>query len=364
MQLSFKIISSPGSLDSRIRDFIAANDNDFYPTIASRRDLADFVQSVYQAKGKYVICFDGEIIVGLTSVYLDHPSFITYYHYIAIDKNYRGKGISTTLYDHVHTICREHGVQWAIVKTWSSNQVSQAMFKKHGFFHLYSIEDDRSKGVHTYFYAKSFSNEKCEKPVRRIAIVGGRNNHSIANFVKTISSIPVITTEPEKELSFIVDVNNPGNLLSNIEESGVSHIINFDDTEVYNNTMYPAIEIIDFAAIIKRLVAERKKRWMPLTKKDSIKWDCFGIDRNHFPAEDGQLRIEEIIDEITTGKISPSYHKKEITDIAMLNDYDGILLGTSELHTMFNFDKMFNGIEIVDPWLELAIIIHNNKVKS
>lgn len=361
MQLTFKIISSPGELDGRIRDFIAANDNDFYPTISSRRDLADFVQSVFVAKGRYVVCFDGKKIAGLTSIYLDHPSFITYYHYIAIDKDYRGKGISTTLYNMVHEICREYGVQWAIVKTWSTNHVSQAMFKKHGFFHLYTAEDDRSAGIHTYFYAKSFSQEWFRQSLKCIAIIGGDNHYALGNFVATISSIPKINSDGRPALPFIVTSGRDVGIIPGIGDNIVSHALALDGSNTLSG-LNENIEIIDFAGITKRLVTERKKKWMLVAESGSIAKAYFGINDLHFPANNEQKRVDKIIEEIKTGRVSPAYYKSEIAAIASLNDCKGVLLGVPGLHTMFSFDKVFHGIEIFDPWLELAIIIQNNRM--
>ncbi len=348
----------------KIRDFVAANDNDFYPTIASRRDLADFVQSVYEAKGKYVICFDGDKIAGLTSVYLNHPQFITYYHYIAIDKEYRGMGISTTLYNYVHKICGENGVQRAIVKTWSTNRVSQAMFKKHGFFHLYTAEDDRSKGVHTYFLAKSFSQQLFDHPVKRIGITGMGHNNALGNFVKTVCSIPKINTADQPPLPFAAINGRPNEIMDSLAATDISHILALDSSMgTWGETfkMRTGIEIIDLPGIIKRMVGERKKRWILIGEGCNPKADL-GIANLLYPQEKEQKRIDEIIDEIRTGKVSPAYHKHEIAAITVLNDCEGVLLGVPELHTMFGFDKAYNGVELFDPWMELAIIIQYNRM--
>ena len=361
MQLQYKIISSPGNLDALIRDFIVANDHDFYPTIASRRDLSDFVQSVYQAKGRYVICFDGEKIVGLTSVYLDHPSFITYYHYIAIDKNYRGHGISTKLYNYVHEICKEHGVQWAIVKTWSTNLVSQAMFKKHGFFHLYTIEDDRSKGVHTYFYAKSFSTDPFINPVRSIAIIGKENGYALGNFARTISSMPRTYFKTNGALPFFVINNCADDVVSVGLGGSASHVLFLDDKLSFSE-QGSKIECIHLSNITKILVQQRKIKWLLVGDIDGISNEYSAINNVRLPSEKTQARISELITEIRTGMVSPSYHKIEIATMAASGGYEGIVLGSPELHTMFNFDKMFNSVEIFDPWLELAILIQNNRL--
>lgn len=385
MQLTFKTISSPDPTDSEIHDFIAANDNDFYPPIAARKNLWEFVQTVYDHKGKFVVCYHENKLVGLTSVFLDHPSFITYYHYVAIDEAYRHKGIATRLYNFVHEICKDHGVQRAIVKTWSTNEVSQAMFKKHGFFHLDTLEDDRSKGIHTYFFAKSFSDEVFERPVKRLGIVADKDNFALGNFTKTISAIPKTRTENQPPLAFtaisnfyssqeiggheqvnghaIVSSINELNAL--ISENEVSHLL-FLDVGKNPYTSHPdadiQIEVLDQARIIKKLVTARRKRCLLIAEDMQAARDFFGINELITPSSETATRVSEIVNEIKCGKVSPSYHKEEIASIAALNSCDLILLGSAMLHTMFGFDKASNGVEIFDPWIELAIIIQNNRL--
>src|SRR5436190_2001284 len=130
MALSYRIIDKPGEHDAAILAFFRANDHEFYPPIAARRELTSFVQSIYEDIGKYILCYDGDKIVGLTTIIAKHPEFLYYYQYVAIDKDYRHIGIATKLYEMVTEICKEQGALRAIVKTWSLNKPSQAMFPK------------------------------------------------------------------------------------------------------------------------------------------------------------------------------------------------------------------------------------------
>lgn len=384
MQLSFKIISSPGPEDIRIHDFIAQNDNDFYPPIAARRDLTEFVQSVYDHNGKYVICYCNDEIVGLTSIYLNHPSFITYYHYVAVDKEFRHKGVATSLYNYVHDICREHGVQRAIVKTWSTNKTSQGMFNKHGFFHLDTIEDDRSPGIHTYFFAKSFSDTWFREPLKRLAVIGSNESYALGYIAKTISSIPRSNSFNYIPLpvaiisaSFSLSQGSKGqdkdenikrfnDVVADLERNGVSHLFVIDS---YNypfidiGSINTKVEILDLAAITKGLVNARNKKCLLVAVDIRASIDFFDIENVQIPGYNDSKRISEIINEIRAGYVSPAYYKHEIATIALLNDCNCLLLGSVELHTMFGTDKRYNGVEIFDPWMETAVIIQNNRMR-
>ena len=382
MQLSFKIISSPCPEDIRIHDFIAENDNDFYPPIAARRDLTEFVQSVYDHNGKYVLCYCGDTIVGLTSIYLNHPSFITYYHYVAVNRDFRHKGIATALYNKVHEICKESGVQRAIVKTWSTNKTSQGMFNKHGFFHLDTIEDDRSPGIHTYFFAKSFSDVVFKNPLKHIAILGGNDSYAVAQVVKTIASIPKSNNFGRLPLPYtaIADatLRQSGEkpevpataekyerMLADLEQNGVSHLLvvdNYKYPSVDFRTIPTDIEVIDVAAITKEIVDARHKKCLLIADDIPGSMTFFDIENVQIPGYNDLKRITEIIGEIRSGTVSPGYYKHEIATIALFNDCNCILLGSVELHAMFGTDKLYNGVEIFDPWMEVAVIVQNNRM--
>jgi L-amino acid N-acyltransferase YncA len=387
MQLSFKIISSPGPADQEILAFIVDNDADFYPPIAARRNLTDFVQSVYTHSGRYVVCYSGGRIVGLTSIYLTHPSFITYYHYVAIAKELRQQGIATTLYNYVHEICKENGVQRAIVKTWSTNMVSQSMFKKHGFFHVDTLEDDRSEGVHTYFFAKYFYDVLLQQPLKRLGITGNNDNYAMGRITKTFASMPKTTYNGQLPIPFTILSDPFGSLssgkvqpagkagftekhnsiLENMEQNGVSHLLYLDSYNLPladNAGIKTNIEILDLATIIKKLVSSRNKNCLLIAADISASIDYFDITQINIPGHADSKRIKAIIDEIRSGKAAPAYYKREIATIALLNNCNAILLGSVELHTMFGFDKMYNEIEIFDPWIEIALILQSSRMRS
>jgi N-acetylglutamate synthase-like GNAT family acetyltransferase len=372
MELSFKIISAPGSLDGPIHDFMAENDHDFYPPIAKRRDLSEFVQSVYDHKGKYVICYLNDKLVGVAAVYLNHPAFICYYLYVAVDKAYRHMGIANDLFNHIHEICRKAGIQRAIVKTWSTNLVSQAMFKKHGFFHIDTLEDDRSKGIHTYFFARSFIEGCLQQPPAHLGIISDCHSYTTGNFVKTISFIPRTISKNQTPLPYITIATDSFrnrnsaaffNSTSLLEQQGVTHLLSL---EAFGGVAVPTelagMEVVDIAAITGRLVNERKVRCLVVCKdKASVKH--LAVDHTCLPRSADQSRLEEIINEVAAGKVTPGYYKQEIAQMAIDNQCAGVLLAAYELHTMFGFDKQYNGVEIFDPLMEIAVIMQCERLK-
>ena len=366
MELSYKIISSPGDHDKDIIDFLRENDHDFYPPIAARKDLTLFVQNVYDEDGKYFLCYaENGAIVALTTLLANHPQFLYYYQYIAVDKDFRGKGIGSKLYDKVTEQCYKDGTLRAIVKTWSLNLKSQAMFRKHGFFHSETIEDDRSKGVHSLFFIKSFSEIKFRQPLKSLCIVGA--GYGIINFSRVLFDL----TRVGEPLSFVT-VNDPdygSHLMQTLYGNSMqlSHII-FTDLLVYpllrNINADINIEVPDLLDITNALLSKSTKKWM-LVGKDAAKLaDVINADNIVIPGKDSINRIDEIISDIEKGNTKPAYHKEEVTQIACAHGCKGVLLGSVELHTMFGFDRCFKGVEIFDVFLEIAIIIQNARMLS
>ena len=366
MELSYKVISSPGAHDKDIIYFLRENDADFYPPIAARKDLTLFVQNVYDEDGKYFVCYaENGAIVALTTLLANHPQFLYYYQYIAVDKNFRGRGIGSVLYDKVTEQCYKDGTLRAIVKTWSSNLRSQAMFRKHGFFHSETIEDDRSKGVHSLFFIKSFSAIKFRRPIKNLCIVG--SGYGLINFSRLLFEL-----SKEGEPLPFVTVNAPDyndhlmHMLSG-KDMQLSHII-FTDLLVYpllaNINGGINIEMPDLLGITKTLLAKSTKKWMLVGKDVAKLADVISAGNVVIPGRDSINRVDEIINDIEKGNTKPAYHKEELAAIASSQGCNGLLLGSVELHTMFGFDRSFKGVEIFDIFLEMAIIFQNARMLS
>ncbi len=366
MELSYKVISSPGDHDKDIIDFLRENDDDFYPPIAARKDLTLFVQNVYDEDGKYFVCYaENGVIVALTTLLTNHPQFLYYYQYIAVDKNFRGKGIGSILYDKVTEQCYKDGTLRAIVKTWSLNLRSQSMFRKHGFIHSETIEDDRSKGIHSLFFIKSFSGIKFEHPLKNLCIVGA--GFGLINFSRLLFEI----TREGEPLSFVT-VNDPdygGHLIQKLSanEMQLSHMI-FTDLLQYtlpeNINAGINIEVPDLLGITKALLAKSPKKWMLVGKNAAKLVDVINADNVAIPGKDSINRIDEIINDMERGNTKPAYHKEDLTEIVIAHGCNGLLLGSVELHTMFGFDRSYKGVEIFDVFLEIAIIIQNARMLS
>jgi hypothetical protein len=258
------------------------------------------------------------------------------------------------------------------------------MFNKHGFFHLDTIEDDRSPGVHTYFFAKSFSDVLFKYPVKRLGIIGGNDNYALMKVANTIASIPksnnfgrfppplTIVSDPFSlphggKADKVTVKDGLKNVISCFEQEKVSHLL---VTDSYNypyvdfNNISTGIEVIDIAAITRAIVNARNKKCLLVAADIPASMNFFDIDNVQIPGHNDMRRINEIIGEIRMGYVSPAYYKHEIATIALFNDCNCIVLGSVELHSMFGPDKLYNGVEIFDPWMEVAIIIQNNRMMT
>jgi len=361
MSLQYHILAQPGFWDDAILAFLARNDHDFYPPIAQRRTLEDFRQSVYDRKGRFLLCTENNNIVGLSSIYLDHPDYIAYYLYTAIDSSHRGLGIANVFFNMQHDICRENKIQRAIVKTWSTNPVSQEMFRRHGFFHAYSYPDDRSKGVHTYFFVKTFANTLIKGRVNNLVVVSDRNGYAAGNFTKLLTGIPKTTLGIVNKLPLTLHHTDVENF--QLKNESASHFIDISGTDKFANLEIQGMEKIDPFVIAVQLINERKVKPLVLGGSDRTKTIQLLADAgcHHFLMP--EAADEELITmhrQIAIGEVNPEYWRQRVVALAAENNCDAVMAADPLWHGIFGFDKICNGIELFDPWTEAALLIQSN----
>jgi len=248
------------------------------------------------------------------------------------------------------------------------------MFRKHGFYHVHTIEDDRSRGVHSYLFARSFSRVSFKQPVTCLCIAGC--GVTVINFAKTLFSFTKDTPDCKGQLAFVM-INDPcistegkseivEGFVSGQLPGTASHLM-FTDMAMYRSGWVKEIkcaaEVPDMRAICGNVLDNKDKRWLLAGRSpDQLKltWD---MDNVLLPDEANAARMGDIVADIAAGTTTPAYYKEELVKMTVDNNCDGVLLGSAELHSMFGIDRAFNGIEIFDPLLELAIIVQNNRLK-
>jgi len=384
MNLSFNIISSYGDISEELFDFIKAHDEDFYPPISKRKTITDYVRSIFDIDGRFLACYDNGKLVGLLGIALAHPTFIHFYHYAAIDSDYRNKGIASALFQKAEEICRAHGAQRVTARTWSLNKTSQLLLESNGFVHVDTVTDDRGKGVHTYYYTKSLADMKFRQPVKLLGMIGGMGTYSTGMFAQTISCVPKTIIEEQQLLPFII-VNDPTvpnrikyitehreaelteklkEVISLLPQGKLSHILFLCFTihpYIRSLDIDSNVEILDLVTISEYLVKRSGKKYLLLATNIVYTHSYFHSDNIHFPGDQHDKRIQEVIRDVKAGIAPPHYYRQEVVAMAKANDCDGILIGCTDIHNMFGFDKAYNGIEVIDPLIELALIINGNR---
>ena len=379
-QILVNVLHSYDEITEDMFRFINEHDGDYYPPISSRQTQEEYMQSLFDKKGKLLACFVDGDLAGLMGFRMDHPVWQYYYQYTTIDYKYRGAGIAQILLNTAEKICREDGALQIISRTWSTNLVSQNTMLRLGFAHIHTVTDDRGKGIHTYYFVKSLVDFKLDKPLSCLGIIGGMGTYATGNFITTLTSLR--PRRKEQSLMPFILINDPAvpdrtqyilenrgheltdwinEALDMIDQNAISHLF------VSCFTIHPFlkeislarhVELIDLVSFTKKLAATSKRKWLLVATLGTYTMNSFNDASIKHPS-DGQIkRIHEIIYEIKM-RIPPSYYKEELVDIAKANDCDGIILGCTELHRTFGFEKMYQGVEIIDPQLDLALFLEN-----
>ena len=115
------------------------------------------------------------------------------------------------------------------------------------------------------------------------------------------------------------------------------------------------IDIVDFTI---DLIRKSKNKWLLVATEETYLDNSIMHTNIVIPDEIDKERINQYITEIKVA-VSQEYYKEEISHIAKKYMCDGIILGSLEVHKMYGNEKIYKGIEIIDPLLEFAIFIEN-----
>lgn len=152
---TYRILQSYTDVNEDILAHFAKNNAAFYPPLSDRGgSLSDYVQSIFRANGRLVVCQANHRIVAATGISLNHPDWEYYFQYMSVDEDYRRQGLQQKMLAIAIRLFREAGATKIVTRTWSTNHASQGFFRKHGFIQSNTIFNDRGNGVHTYVFIK------------------------------------------------------------------------------------------------------------------------------------------------------------------------------------------------------------------
>ncbi|SJZ92819.1 GNAT family N-acetyltransferase [Sediminibacterium ginsengisoli] len=378
-----EVITDLDSVSTAVMDFFHAQDTDFYPPISQRIEMHAYIASIMQPDGALIIASDADRVIGIVGLTFAHPRFRYFIQYVATDPSYRRQGIAHLLFDKAFALLQERGADRVTIRTWSANQRSQQLFTSTGFILYDKVFNDRGEGVHSYYFGKSFLTGYLKQEPERIGILGGMGSFSTGNFIKTLTGTNKRMQGDSDSLSFLL-VNEPaipdrstsirenkvGEMtqivnaaIEKITAGGVSHLmlLCFTLHPFINRLKIPAgTELIDLVDFTRETAAQSGDKWMLAATLSSYAMDHFSAADIVLPREEDRQRIQDMISEIKTGT-DPVHYKKELAAIAGENGCSGIVLGCTDLHGMYGYDKAFDGIHVLDPLTELAFMLESKR---
>lgn len=163
--------------ESAIRRLLSAADDAFVPPLTDKRRATisragagcsptSIDAYVDDCLGRPLLgAFDEGQLVGFASLesYTDSEPLAdytptTHVSVLVVDADYRGRGIATQLYKQLLDELPVDLPQSAIsTKTWHTNRAHIAILDSLGFDCVHRVEDDRSPGVDTVYYARRLS---------------------------------------------------------------------------------------------------------------------------------------------------------------------------------------------------------------
>ncbi len=380
MQPKFSVINPLNGLSKEVLDHFDRHESDFYPSLSSRDGgMQRYIDTLLSMEPRLILCHVDEKLVGLLGIVFNQPVWKTYIQYVSVDREYHGHALHEMMIAKANEMAAENGDTRVVARTWSRNYPVLRYMILNEFYHFDTVYDDRIVGVHTYLFTRLVVPPVIEKRVSRLVIIGSRGNYSTGNFIKTLTSLPRTTKKEQTLLPFVlisdpsvpdrtesILLNRENDIIHKIDESigsinpgAVSHILvlSFTLHAVIKKLSIPAdIEVINLVSIVKDLIKNIDKKVLLLATKATYGSRIFDGTGMKYPDIGDIEDIQSVINEIKSGT-DPCYYRDRMVGYAGAYGCDCIVLGSTDLHSMFGFDRIYHDVQIIDPLFDLALQI-------
>ena len=157
-----------GSREEKAKLFalLKSVDSEFFPPLSDGRferignakDLEEYLDRL--AEGEILYIEEKNRAIGLIGYFVKFRKYgCAFIENISVAKKSRKKGHGTTLLRECLGRLSGQGAAKTLVRTWSTNAASIALYNKFGFTLEKAIKDDRAKGVHTLHFEKKLGGQ-------------------------------------------------------------------------------------------------------------------------------------------------------------------------------------------------------------
>jgi len=155
--VEFKVIDKKSKYWNNILELGRKYDYEFVPAISQRMPLLEYFEQFKIDKAFTIIALDNDILIACFCGYIEKPeNNESWFQYIIIEKEYRNKKIAQIFFEMGLDILKQNKKNKVKTRTWSTNLKSMKIIKDFGFLEIETILNDRSDGIHTINYEKSF----------------------------------------------------------------------------------------------------------------------------------------------------------------------------------------------------------------
>jgi ribosomal protein S18 acetylase RimI-like enzyme len=169
------------SLRNQFIRILSAVDQDFVPALSQRQSL-EFWIDLFE-KGIILYAIENETVAGFLAYYPSLNALIleelrpfvninpvlsspatnqffqgAYLHFIAVSPEFRGKQVGSLLMTALLEDAQRNRVSKLRAVTWSTNETSLNLYKKHGFLEFRCIDNDRGKGIDSVYLEVNIPN--------------------------------------------------------------------------------------------------------------------------------------------------------------------------------------------------------------
>ena len=163
-----------GKYEESVLSLLLACDDDFYPSLSSRRvhrtgsqDQKTNLQLYIRDKDKfgYILCLDGDLVAGFVNWEYDYQEDgfhcypkNAYFDTVLVHPEKRATAIPLFLYRHAEKRLRQENIHYIGTSTWSTHIMQIRFFERLGMKRFNQGNNDRGNGVSSVHYIKDMNN--------------------------------------------------------------------------------------------------------------------------------------------------------------------------------------------------------------
>jgi len=135
---------------SDVQKFMEIVDEDFVPRFSTYVNIQEYLAKL-EKYAEILLATNGNRILGAMAFYCNNVTeSLSYITYLAVRRNFCGKGIGEKLLMKCIEIAKTAGMKFVQTRTWKTNRAAVSLYEKYGFRKIRECSDRADGSISVY----------------------------------------------------------------------------------------------------------------------------------------------------------------------------------------------------------------------